>query len=140
VTVSFAILIGLPIAWLTTELLEIEITANRPGPCLHGVLLGCLITAEEGFMFQKRADARCFRKISVLLDKGDVDTVKRAVAPTTRMAIALHWPPRRSCLLRMGRIDLIAQHGWPQSRFADALAWCMPGRYADLAGLGVNRS
>ena len=35
---------------------------------------------EEVFTVQKGLHARCFRQISVLLDKGNVDTVKRAVA------------------------------------------------------------
>jgi hypothetical protein len=81
VAVSFALVIGLPIAWLTTELLESrKLLRIVLGLACIGVFLGCLITAEEIVTFQQRAHARCFRQISVLLDKGDVDTVKRAVA------------------------------------------------------------
>jgi hypothetical protein len=78
--ISVVIVLGLPAAWLISELLDAR-KSVRVGLGLAVIVAaaGLLITAEEIVRFQNGTAARCFRQISVLLDKGDVDTVKRAV-------------------------------------------------------------
>jgi hypothetical protein len=79
--ISLALVGGLPIAWLTSEVCNAsKFLRLALGVACIVVGLNCFLVGNKMFTLQKRHHAQCFRQIAVLLDKGDVATVKRAAA------------------------------------------------------------
>jgi len=79
--ISVVIVVGLPAAWLTSEFCDARKSVRVGlGLAVVAVAACCLIMAEEFEYVSRSAHARCFQQIGVLLESGDIATVKRAVA------------------------------------------------------------
>jgi len=79
--ISVLIVVGLPAAWLASEFCDARKSVRVGlGLAVVAVAVGCFITAVDLEYVNRSAHARCFQQIGVLLDSGDIATVKRAVA------------------------------------------------------------
>lgn len=79
--ISVLIVVGLPAAWLASEFGDARKSVRVGlGLAVVAVAVGCCITAGELERVNRSAHARCFQQIGVLLESGDIATVKRAVA------------------------------------------------------------